>query len=69
MAGYRLEHARKLLLDTNLNIGEVAEFCGYGSASAFTQFFTREQGFSPREFRKKRVAGKHRGLVTAGRPG
>ena len=50
----RLEHARKLLLQSAMPVGEIAEACGFASASAFTQFFTRLNGAPPRAFRERR---------------
>jgi len=49
----RIECARKLLLQSGDSVERVAEACGYGSASAFTQAFTREVGLSPRRFRSR----------------
>lgn len=45
--------AVRLLRETNKNIGEISELCGFSSQSLFTQFFNRRSGTSPREFRKK----------------
>lgn len=49
---YRLNKASKLLKDTNLNISEVAESCGFPTPSYFTKIFRRYTGLSPREFRE-----------------
>ena len=49
----RLENARKLLLDTDLPIGEVAFQCGFSSPSYFTKQFQILFGVSPSQLRKE----------------
>jgi len=49
----RIECARKLLLQSDESVESIAEACGYGSSSAFTQAFTREVGLSPLRFRSR----------------
>ncbi len=49
---YRLNKAAKLLKNTTLNIGEVADSCGFPTPSYFTKIFRRFTGLSPREFRE-----------------
>ncbi len=50
---YRLNKAAKLLRNTNLNISEVAESCGFPTPSYFTKIFRQYTSLSPREFREK----------------
>ena len=45
--------AVKLLLDTNLAIGEIAEKTGFNSISGFVNFFVRMQKVTPTYYRKK----------------
>lgn len=45
--------AVKLLLDTNLAIGEIAEKTGFNSISGFVNFFVRMQKVTPTDYRKK----------------
>lgn len=49
--GARVARARELLVDTRLKIKDIAQKVGYDSPSYFTQFFKRETGMSPQEFR------------------
>ena len=47
----RHQVAREFLLDTTMNIQQIAEYCGFGDAQNFSQAFKRWQGMSPTEFR------------------
>lgn len=49
----RIQHARKLLLDTTLQIHTIAVESGFGSVSAFTSAFRRSMGCSPRDYRRQ----------------
>jgi transcriptional regulator GlxA family with amidase domain len=53
VACMRLERAKHLLLETDLQIGEVAERLGYGRPAEFTRAFTRAVGSSPGAFRRQ----------------
>jgi DNA-binding LacI/PurR family transcriptional regulator len=48
----RVAAAKRLLNDSRLSIGEVAEQCGFVQPGKFTSFFRRETGTSPRDFRQ-----------------
>ncbi|MBI5684544.1 MAG: DNA-binding transcriptional regulator [Verrucomicrobia bacterium] len=48
----RLEHAKKLLAETNHKIAAIAGLSGYQSANSFCVTFTKAEGFSPAAFRK-----------------
>jgi AraC-like DNA-binding protein len=48
----RMQEARKLLLNSALNISEIGYAVGYGNPSHFTQEFTKEFGEAPSFFRK-----------------
>ncbi|MGD8781961.1 MAG: AraC family transcriptional regulator [Ignavibacteria bacterium] len=50
---YKMDLANKLLLDTNMNILEIAHNCGYEYASHFTTAFKRKYGVTPKEFRNR----------------
>jgi AraC-like DNA-binding protein len=50
----RIEHAKNLLRDTRLRIGEVAREAGFADPLHFSRGFHRIAGQSPREFRRKR---------------
>lgn len=47
----RLNHARILLADRRLKVGEVARRCGFGSLQAFSRAYRRMHGRSPRRDR------------------
>lgn len=50
---YRIEQAKLLLLQTDLSISRVAEEVGFNQAAYFTSCFTKQEGISPRNFRKR----------------
>ena len=53
---YRIEEAKRLMTEQpELKIEDVAIKSGFSSRSSFTQTFTKETGFSPREWRKEKV--------------
>jgi AraC-like DNA-binding protein len=47
----RLNHARALLRDPALDIGDIALRCGYADLSAFGKAFRRRFGMAPRDWR------------------
>lgn len=49
---YRFEIARRLLLETNLTVTELADSLGFEDLFSFSRFFKRLSGESPSEFRK-----------------
>ena len=48
----RMSLAKKLLSETAMPVGEIAEACGYDDAFYFSRVFSREEGMSPRSYRK-----------------
>jgi AraC-like DNA-binding protein len=56
----RFEIARQSLLDTDLQVGDVAALLGYADASAFTRAFRRWSGTAPAEWRTEERRGSHR---------
>jgi len=48
----RLEHAKELLLETNLSVSEIGTAVGYASPSYFCDAFKKEVGISPRSYRE-----------------
>lgn len=48
----RLQQIENLLLGTDHSMSKVAEMCGFGSASHFSEFFSKNMGVSPSTFRK-----------------
>jgi LacI family transcriptional regulator, galactose operon repressor len=53
----RMEHAKKMLLESDDKIEAIAEKCGYQSGNSFWVAFKQAVGMSPREY-KKRVAAQ-----------
>lgn len=51
----RLARARDLLCSTALSLAEVALRCGFSSQAHFTQYFHRESGVTPHQFRQAGV--------------
>ncbi|NJL98644.1 MAG: helix-turn-helix transcriptional regulator [Synechococcaceae cyanobacterium SM2_3_2] len=49
---YRLDQARQLLLEKQLNVQQVAHSVGYQSLSSFSEAFKNQYGLSPRAFLK-----------------
>lgn len=49
----RLEHAKKLLADSDLRIKDIALLLGYGDITHFGKLFTAKTGYTPREYRSK----------------
>jgi AraC-like DNA-binding protein len=50
----RCDHARRLLETTRLSIGQIAQDCGFQSASYFIQQFKRRIGSTPQAFRQQK---------------
>lgn len=50
--GMRVEHAKRLIRESEDNIKEIALASGFSSASAFTRVFQREVGMTPSEYRQ-----------------
>jgi transcriptional regulator GlxA family with amidase domain len=50
----RLEHARKKLADTSLNVTTIAIECGFSDASHFILWFRKQYGETPSTYRKRR---------------
>lgn len=50
---YRLEHARQLLANTDKSVSSIVEELGFSGTSHFYEFFRRENGMSPQEYRDK----------------
>jgi AraC family L-rhamnose operon regulatory protein RhaS len=49
----RMNQAKKLLLETNEKIITVAGLVGYDDAAFFSKLFSRQEGCSPGDYRKK----------------
>ena len=51
----RLDHARRLLAETELPLARIAARCGYQSANSLLVAFKREYHLTPRQFRRHRL--------------
>lgn len=49
--GLRIEEAKRLLRQTNMNIAEIANQAGYNNDQSFNRFFKKYEGITPGEFR------------------
>lgn len=49
---FRLEKAAELLKTTNATVKEIADACGFSSASYFSEIFLENKGCSPTNYRK-----------------
>lgn len=52
--GARMHRAASWLATSDLNVGEIADRCGYRSQASFTRAFREESGLTPREYRRLR---------------
>ncbi|SFB58161.1 Helix-turn-helix domain-containing protein [Cohnella sp. OV330] len=50
---YRVEQAKRLLIDTNEPVGRIAEETGFGSFPYFVRCFGRQVGTTPKSFRMR----------------
>ena len=49
---HRLRQARKLLMESGLNVNQVARVCGFSEAGYFRRTFRRTEGMTPLAFRR-----------------
>ncbi|RAV18974.1 helix-turn-helix domain-containing protein [Paenibacillus contaminans] len=49
----RMEHAKRLLKETNVPVQEIAEQVGYASSVSFIRIFKKSTGLSPGDYRKE----------------
>lgn len=55
LANYRLKMSEKWLVETDMNISEMAERFKYNSAAAFIRYFRKMKGMTPGDFRRKHL--------------
>ncbi len=48
----RIAHAKRMLVDTSISVGEIVEKCGFSDNSNFSRLFKTLTGISPTDFRK-----------------
>lgn len=61
LTNLKMNHARKLILEGNSKIYEIAELVGYSSARYFTDQFRKQFGVSPSDYRAGYVENKELG--------
>ena len=54
LAGIRMDRAQEMLLETSLNVAEIADALGYDDPGYFSRLFSRRTGLSPANFRNSR---------------
>lgn len=54
LIGLRLEHAMRMMLETNRSLCDIALECGFGDQSNFSRVFVRSQGITPSKWRRLR---------------
>ncbi|MGG4340420.1 helix-turn-helix transcriptional regulator [Paenibacillus lautus] len=52
---YRMDEAKKLLIETNMSISEISQSLSYVSSSHFTNYFKRHFSITPLEYRKREL--------------
>lgn len=50
---YRLMKSKQLLEESDLNMTEIANRCGFHSSSYFTEMFKKQYGITPRQYKKE----------------
>ena len=53
LLNYKLEYAKKLLLENNMNVNEIGLKVGYSTSSHFIAAFKRKFGITPKQFTKQ----------------
>jgi LacI family transcriptional regulator len=48
-----LDHSRRLLVETDLPLSQIAEVSGFASQAYFSDLFKRQLGITPKQYRKK----------------
>jgi transcriptional regulator GlxA family with amidase domain len=55
----RLELAKRMLFESPMKIGLIAEQCGLGSGVRLSKVFHREFNITPKEYRQKNASNRH----------
>ncbi len=54
---HRMEHVKRLLLETNYPAAQIAEMTGFGTSSYFGAMFRKHTGMTPGQFRRRNAGG------------
>ncbi len=60
LVAYRVEIAKEMLENTNINIKEIGKACGYTDSNYFSRIFKRVVGCTPTEYRMKIMLEKRK---------
>lgn len=52
----RIKQVKQLLIETDLSVTEISDFCGYTDIKNLSRYFRRHEGVSPLEYRKLKQA-------------
>jgi len=63
LAALRMSEAKRLLLESQLNVTDICVSVGYSSLGTFTTLFAQQVGVGPREFRRLGTAFGHRAVA------
>ena len=64
----RVEHAKRLLIEHDLLLKQVAKLCGYRSENTFCVAFQRAVGVSPKKFQRQYLIALYRNHHSEGSP-
>lgn len=53
LLNYKMEQAKKLLLEQQLNVNEIATYLGYSTSSHFIAAFKKKYGITPKQYAKQ----------------
>jgi len=53
LTSIRLEHAKKMLIESDKSIGEISKECGFSSPTTFTMSFKKHVGKTPNQYRNR----------------
>ena len=61
----RAERVKHMLLNTDRNVGQIADDLGFSSAQYMNHFFVKGTGGTPNEYRQKKMAASHEPIAEA----
>ena len=61
MLDVKIDKAKKMLLQTDMSVGDIAEALGFNDVTVFRRAFIRNMGCVPSDFRKKEQQDLHHG--------
>ena len=58
LTALRIEHAKKLLAETNMKLSDIAMEIGYSEPNYFSHVFRKTEGMTPKEYRSRNQQGR-----------